>query len=100
VVVQAAAYHGGFFLGDRGLTLWNVVFPLTLAWWVSADSRNHPAIYRPFEFGWLVLYALPIYLPYYLVRTRGLAGVGLLLGFIALYCLGTLMQLALWAMGE
>jgi hypothetical protein len=94
-LLQAAAYNSGFDVSDRGLSLWGWVFPITLAWWVALDSRGRPNIYRPFEFGWLVLYALPIYLPYYLFRTRGAAGLAALLGFVVLYILGFLLQLGL-----
>jgi hypothetical protein len=95
-LLQAAVFQAGFDVGDNPLSLWGLVFPLTLAWWVAADSRGRSNIYRPFEFGWLVLYSLPVYLPYYLVRTRGPAGMVGLLGFVALYFLGFLFQLALW----
>lgn len=94
--IEAAAYHSGFYANARALSLWGFVFPLVLAWWVAADSRGRTDIYRPFEFGWLVLYSLPLYLPYYLFRTRGVVGIVALVGFVLLFNLGLLLQLGLW----
>lgn len=95
-LIQAAAYQAEFEVGAHALSLWDFVFPLILAWWVAIDSRGRQNVYRPFEFGWLVFYYLPVYLPYYLVRTRGVFGIVGLLGFISLYLLGFLLQLGLW----
>ncbi len=95
-MVEAAAYWWGFLVADDALSLWGLVFPILLAWWVVTDSRDKPYIYKPFSFGFLVLYSLPVYLPYYLFRTRGAAGALSLVGFITLYLLGFLLQLGMW----
>jgi hypothetical protein len=94
--LEAAAYSAGFDVASNAMSFWGLVFSLLLAWWVAADARDKPHIYRPYEFGWLVLYSLPIYLPYYLLRTRGAMGLLGLLGFIVLYFLGYFLQIALW----
>src|SRR5437867_283025 len=53
------------------LSIWQLLFVLIVALWVDADSKGYPQIYRPHEYGYLVLlYWIP-YLPYYLWRTRG-----------------------------
>jgi hypothetical protein len=91
-LLQAITYSLGYELGGYALALWGTLFPLLLAWWVAEDSRGRRGIYRPFEFGWLVYLILPIYLPYYLYRTRGAAGALVLLGFIVLFFLGSLLQ--------
>jgi hypothetical protein len=97
--VEVAAYDSDFLVADNALSLWGLIFPILLAWWVVNDSRDKPYIYKPFSFGFLVLYSLPVYLPYYLFRTRGAAGALSLAGFILLYLLGFLLQLGMWAAG-
>ena len=67
-----------------------------LVMWVDADSKGRANIYRPHEFGQLVLlYWLP-YLPFYLWRTRHASGLGMLLGFMGLLVLGELAQFVIY----
>jgi len=80
---------------DYTLYLWHFVFVILLALWIDADSRDRPAIYRPFEFGYLLLFLWLPYLPYYLWRTRRARGLALLAGFLALFFLGLLVRLAI-----
>jgi hypothetical protein len=78
---------------SRVSALWPMVFVFLLVLWVDEDSRHHPEIARPFDFGFLVfLFWLP-YLPYYLWRTRGATGVLLVIAFAAL---GLLSELLMW----
>ena len=81
------------------VSAWPLIFFVLLVLWVVEDSKAHPSIAKPFEFGFLVfIWAIP-YLPYYLWRTRRLRGLLLLAGFVALYLLGYLGQLAVYAAG-
>jgi hypothetical protein len=59
-----------------------------LALWIDADSREHPEITRPFDYTFLVLLFLIPYLPYYLWKTRRVAGLLMLAGFVCLFILG------------
>jgi hypothetical protein len=75
------------------LSLWQLFFIVLLVLWVDADSKDHPEIYRPYEYGYLVfLFWLP-YLPFYLWRTRRAFGVVMFGGFLALLYLGYFGQL-------
>jgi hypothetical protein len=94
--LELAAHVQDIEVSSRALSLWGIVYSLLLAMWVDADSRGRAAIYRPFEFGWLVLVAAVFYLPYYLLKTRGAMGVLWLAGFIVLPVLGVLLQFAFW----
>lgn len=76
--------------------VWSVGFVLLIALWVTADSRGRVQVYRPHDFGWLVLLFWPIYLPYYLVHTRGWRGIILLAGLLVLWQLGYLLAIALF----
>ena len=93
-----------------GLFFWNGIYakPVTAAFadtllvlllimWIAADQRDHPQVERPFDYGFLlVMFWLP-YLPYYLWRTRRVAGLWIFAGFLTLFSLGFLVQLAIWS---
>ena len=55
-----------------------------IGWWLRSDSRLHHVGWV-YDMGFLLLIAWPIVMPYYLVKTRGLKGLLVILGFIALY---------------
>jgi hypothetical protein len=75
---------------------WRWGFALLLAFWIDADSRDRAAIYRPsLDYGLFVAMIWPLYVPYYLVRTRARMGWLWLLGLIALLNLGVLLQILL-----
>jgi hypothetical protein len=97
--IEAASFHADLEVRAGALSFWGLVFALLLAWWVVADSGGRPNVYRPFKYGWLVFLALPFYLPYYLLRTRGVVGLVWLLSFALLYTLGFLLQWAIWVAG-
>jgi hypothetical protein len=93
----AAAYEGiaywhGLESSDRLMNLWGALFALFLALWIDADSRTQPRIYRPFEYGWLVLFYWIPYAPYYFWRTRGAKGLLMLAGIICLFLSGWIVQ--------
>lgn len=74
-------------------TIWHVVFLILVALWVSEDSKDSPGIYRPFDYGYLVFIFYIPYLPYYLVKTRGVAkGLSYLIGFYVLLNIVWLIQ--------
>ena len=91
-VIEAA----GFFRAEEGshpaVEIWSLAFVVFLAMWVREDSQRYPGVYRPFDYGQLVaLYWLP-YLPYYLLRTRGLVGVAWTAALLVLAFLGYILQ--------
>ena len=94
---DALLWHLRKEIGIYFVTIWVLVFYSLLALWVDADSRERKDIYRPFEYDYLVfVFAIP-YLPYSLVRTRGALGILWLLGLVALFYLGYLLKLLLYA---
>jgi hypothetical protein len=96
-VIEAAAFSQDEYASGHAMQLWQFVYFIVVASWVEVDSRVQPRIYKPSRFGWLVLLYLPLYLPYYLIRSRGAIGVVWLLGFVALLYLGPLLMLGMWA---
>lgn len=53
--------------------LYPIAFSLLLTGWVRVDRRTH-SFSAPFEFDAFVYFAWPIFVPYYLFRTRGWKG--------------------------
>ena len=96
-IYEGVLYWYGTAPADNLLSLWQLFFIVLLVLWVDADSKDHPEIYRPYEYGYLVfLFWLP-YLPFYLWRTRRAVGVVMLGGFIAMLYLGSLGQWLIYA---
>jgi hypothetical protein len=91
---EATAVHFGYVVGQEFQAAWSLVFVLLLAFWVDMDWKEHREIYRPFEFGFLVFYFWIPYIPYYLVRTRRARGVLWLVGFVVLFNLSYLVDIA------
>ena len=85
---QAFVYAHGAVPTSRFAFAWPYIFLILLVLWVAEDSKSRPVIYKPFEYGFLVLLLWLPYLPYYLWRTRRYRGLALLAAFIALYFLG------------
>ena len=72
----------------------DTVSVILLVMWIAADRKDHPQIERPFDYGFLVLMFWLPYLPYYLWRSRGAAGLWMFVGFLGLFWLGSLIQTA------
>lgn len=76
--------------------LGSTLFVFLLAMWIDADGRDHPQVERPFDYGFfLLMFWLP-YLPYYLWRTKGAAGLFMFVGFLGLFSMGFIVQLLIW----
>jgi hypothetical protein len=87
-VYEAVAFGHGRQTSLQFEFTWSVVALLLVISWLELDCREHKEIYRPFEFGFLLLVFWVFYLPYYLFRTRGAYAVLWLGGFIGLSFLG------------
>lgn len=93
---DAALYHRNGEGAERLSLVWTPVFRILVAMWIEADSRGHPEVYRPYDFGFLIYAMWPLYLPYYLMRTRGCWGLAWFMGFAALYLLSWALKLVIW----
>jgi hypothetical protein len=93
---DAALYHRHGVEAERLSLAWAIIFSLLVAMWIDADSRGNSKVYRPYDFGFLMYLVWPLYLPYYLIRTRGTWGVAWLIGFVALYLLSWAFRLVIW----
>jgi hypothetical protein len=55
-----------------------------IGWWLRRDSRKHgvPWVY---DMGFFLVVAWPFIMPYYLVKSRGVKGIFVILGFVSVY---------------
>jgi hypothetical protein len=95
---QATMFYLGYYTSTEFEKVWSYVFPLLLAFWVEEDSRGRSEVYRPtFDMGFFMCLAWIIYLPFYLLRTRGPRGWLWIAGLLSLAFLGTILQLGIYA---
>ena len=73
-----------------------LVSSFLIALWIDVDSKGRPQVGRCFDYGFFVYVSWPLYLPWYLQRTRG--GVGLLMyaGFGVPFLLGYFVQWSIY----
>lgn len=93
---DAVLYSQDLVGAENLLVVWSLAFGLLTAMWIEADSRGNPKVYRTYEFGFLLYLIWPVYLPYYLVRTRGAAGLVWLAGFALSLLLSWPVRHAIW----
>jgi hypothetical protein len=80
----------GFYLALRTELppAFTVLYPLGLlwavGWWLRRDSRARGAGWV-FDMGLFLYVAWPVFMPYYLLKTRGAKGLLVVLGFAAAY---------------
>jgi hypothetical protein len=95
---QAAVFYSGAYTSDGFERVWSFVFPLLLAVWVDEDSKKRPKVYRPsFDMGLFMCLIWIVYLPFYLLRTRGKRGWLWIAGLLLLAFLGTILQWGIYA---
>jgi hypothetical protein len=96
-----AAYDGYLFwtsrAPDEGLfSLHHSVLAFLLATWIVADTMELRRARPSFDYGWFIVAAFPVYVPYYLVSTRRWRGVAVLVAMILLFLLPWLAELFVW----
>lgn len=94
----AAAYvvlKGGEFPPRTGI-LWVIIFALLVALWAKNDAeiRNEQ---KPFEYSYFIFLFWPVALPYHLIKSRGIEGLVLFLGFLAIHELPYVIAVFAWA---
>lgn len=94
-VYRAAAFYGGAYEPSSDFErLWGGVFAVLLAAWVEEDSRGREDVQLPsFDLGMFVFLIWILFVPWYLVRTRGAKGWLWTAGLLALAFLGSVLQL-------
>jgi len=98
-VYRTAAFYGGAYEPSTDFErLWGAVFAVLLAAWVDEDSRGREDVALPsFDLGMFVFLIWILFLPWYLLRTRGAKGWLWMAGLFALAFLGPVLQLLIYA---
>jgi hypothetical protein len=97
-VYAAAAFYQGYLPSVGFYRASDLVFPLLLAFWVDEDSRGRPEVIRPsFDIGMFIGLIWILYLPWYLLRTRGTRGWLWIAGLLGLLFLGPILQMLIYA---
>jgi len=96
-----SVYDGWLNLMDREppahmFTLFHFVLGALLATWLVADSRQSRRTQPTFDYGWFILTAFAVYVPYYVISTRRWRGLLLLLGMILLFLLPRFAEMLAW----
>jgi len=62
--------------------LYGVTVSAAIAWWIVADSRTSFVV----DYGWFAFFTWPLFLPWYLIRTRRPLGCGfVVMGFASYF---------------
>ena len=86
---------GGAVSGRTGI-LWVIVFALLVALWTKND-KDKDREQKPYEYSFFVFLFWPIVLPYHLIRSRGIEGLLMFLGFLAMHELPSVVATMTWA---
>ena len=85
-IVQVSLNSQAEVVSDASDTLWAILYSVLVAVWATKEPKQE-SFQAPFEFGAFLYFAWPIVLPYYLVKTRGIEGLVLFIGFVGMYAM-------------
>ena len=63
---------------------WNLIFLFGTIFWAYHD-QNRKEFKKPFDFGFLMYIFWPVAFPWYLIRTRGVDGLIMYIGFLGVW---------------
>ncbi|GAB3103290.1 hypothetical protein G8770_19900 [Aestuariicella hydrocarbonica] len=84
--VEAVLSCQGEWISESTHVLWALIFFLLTILWVVEDAKS-THFEKPFDFDFLMYVFWPIAFPYYLLSTRGIKGLRLLVGFLLILVL-------------
>ena len=83
VVAVYLVIKGGA-VSDRTGLLWVLSYAVLVALWAQNDKElRHEQ--KPFEYSFFVFLFWPLVLPYHLIRSRGMDGLLMFIGFVAMH---------------
>jgi hypothetical protein len=83
--VAQGVYLASDFEPNPGLTLLYTFGSIwIIGWWLMTDSRKR-GVKCVFDMGLFLYLAWPFFMPYYLVKTRGVKGLWVILGFAGVF---------------
>ena len=83
-VIEVLLILQGKEVSESTLSAWGLVSVILSILWAYYDADRND-FKKPFDFGFLVYVFWPVAFPWYLVKTRGVEGLLLFLGFISLW---------------
>ncbi len=90
-LLQGLAVTRGGEVSENTEMLWMLVFGILVTAWAKTDAR---AIRPQSEYSYLLMFFFwPLVLPYHLVRSRGLEGLVLFVGFLTICLAPNLVQI-------
>ena len=72
------------FISESTEVAWSIIFFISSIYWAYYDADRED-FEKPFDFGFFVYVFWWVLFPWYLIKTRGIDGVLLYLGFIAIW---------------
>ena len=82
-------------VSERTGLLWVLIFAILVALWATNDKSVRREE-KPFEYSFFVFLFWPIALPYHLIRSRGVEGLLMFLGFLTIHELPTFVMTMVW----
>jgi hypothetical protein len=95
-LIDGLFFWRGIYARPASASLADTLSVLLLIMWIMVDQRDHSHVERPFDYGFLLMVFWLPYLPYYLWRTRRVAGLWMFVGFLGLFSLGFFVQLTMF----
>jgi hypothetical protein len=96
-IVGAVAAARDASMSESTEMLWYLAFAILVTLWSKNDLASRgPDTAREYSY-LLMFFFWPVVLPYHLVRTRGVEGAILFLGFLVIYMAPQIVQLYVWA---
>jgi len=89
MVFDVIMTYDGADSSQQAAHLTNAATGFAIASWTEIDRRRQ-AISLPFAYAGFVFFLWPVVTPYYLIKTRGWKGAGLVAAFILIYFLSSL----------
>jgi hypothetical protein len=83
-VAEVAMNLEGQEVSDSTAFFWGAAFIILSIVWANKDAKTNN-FEKPFDFGFLVYVFWPVAFPWYLVKTRGIDGVLIFLGFLFIW---------------
>jgi hypothetical protein len=99
-VIIAQIGHGLYFAAseDAGAgyaVITTIGFIWIMGWWLTTDSRRR-GVSAVYDLGLFLYVAWPVVLPYYMIKSRGLKGLLIIVGFLGVYIGATVLGMVIY----
>lgn len=84
IYLSVVYFYTDHYPGAAVIRLYEVVMILIAVHYIVTENRKYQYVYSPQDFGFLLLYFFPLYVPYYFLKSRGIRGLAIFGGFLLL----------------